>query len=124
MELFVLQNTLYIISLHTRKTKRRGVSYHERCNRVIFSESYPLHHKWYSFVKRDVNSPTYSNFRGATCQACNLQLKPPSFIPVIMHNLKGYDSHLLLSEATTLKNKKITCIPSNMEKYLSFSIGN
>ena len=75
-------------------------------------------------VKGDVNSPTYSNFRGATCEACNLQLKPPSFIPVIMHNLKGYDSHLLLSEATTIQNKKITCIPNNMEKYLSFSIGN
>ena len=75
-------------------------------------------------VKGDVNSPTYSNFRGATCDACNLQLKPPTFIPVIMHNLKGYDSHLLLSEATTIQKKKIACIPNNMEKYLSFSIGN
>ena len=53
-------------------------------------------------VKGDVNSPIYSNFRGATCQACNLQMKPPS-IQVIMDNLKGYDSHLLLSEATTLQ---------------------
>ena len=41
-----------------------------------------------------------------------------------MHNLKGYDSHLMLSEAATLQNKTITCMPTNMEKYLSFSIGN
>ena len=75
-------------------------------------------------VKGDVNSPTYSHFRGATCQACNLQLKPLSFIPVILYNLKGCDSHLLLSEATTLQNKTITCLPTNMERYLSFSIGN
>jgi hypothetical protein len=41
-----------------------------------------------------------------------------------MYNLKGCDSNLLLSEATTLQNKTITCIPTNMERYLSFSIGN
>ena len=74
--------------------------------------------------KGDVNSQTYGNVWGATCQACYLQLKQLSFSSVIMHNLKGYDSHLLLSEATTLQNKTITCIPTNMEKCLRFSIRN
>src|SRR2546426_1001819 len=37
-------------------------------------------------------------FRGPACKRCNLQLKLTHTIPVIFHNLRGYDSHLLLQE--------------------------
>ena len=70
-----------------------------------------------------INS-SFTNYRGASCNRCNLMMRPPSFVPVIFHNLKGYDSHLLLSEATVLGDKKIQVIASSMEKYTSFSIGN
>ena len=42
---------------------------------------------------------------------------------MIFHNLKGYDSHLLLPELGKF-NKKISIIPNNIQTYLSFSVGN
>ena len=74
-------------------------------------------------VTGDVESPNYSNYRGAACQRCNLNLQHPSFIPIYFHNLRNFDMHLLLSQAGQYKNKKLTCIPNNMEKYISFSLG-
>src|SRR5207244_2112674 len=57
----------------------------------------------------------------AACNKCNLELSLSNRIPVIFHNLKGYDSHHLM-KAIGQFNKKITVIPNNMEKYVSFSI--
>ncbi|XP_065639659.1 uncharacterized protein LOC136072381 [Hydra vulgaris] len=37
-------------------------------------------------------------YRGAAHSDCNLQFKIPKFIPVLFHNLSGYDSHLLNDE--------------------------
>ena len=42
-------------------------------------------------------------------------------IPVIFHGLKGYDSHLV-NQALTDEYKKVSCIPTNTEKYVTFSI--
>ena len=36
------------------------------------------------------------------------------------HNLKGYDSHFIISEANKYEAKKITCIAQNSEKFLAF----
>ncbi|XP_071138792.1 uncharacterized protein [Mytilus edulis] len=72
----------------------------------------------------NMNSPNYSNFRGASCNSCNLSLKNPSFIPIFFHNFRGFDSHLLIEAAGKFKDKRIKCIPNNMEKYISFSVGN
>ena len=63
------------------------------------------------------------SYRGASCNKCNLSMKLTKTIPVIFHNLKGYDSHLLLPELGKF-NKKISIIPNNMQTYLSFSVGN
>ena len=64
-------------------------------------------------------------YRGAAHNACNLKLrlcpKTPT-IPVVFHNLRGYDSHLIM-QATSETAEKITCIPSNTEKYILFSLG-
>ena len=78
-------------------------------------------------------------FRGSAHQECNLKLRinPKEIkIPVIFHNLKGYDSHFIMQEIGaivkkhTYKNKKgedkqmnINAIPNNMEKYMAFMIG-
>ena len=67
-----------------------------------------------------------------------LQIKPEAIkIPVIFHNLRGYDSHFIMQEigkiakTYTYTNKKgeivemnIYCIPNNMEKYMAFMLGN
>ena len=36
-------------------------------------------------------------YRGAAHRNCNLQCKKPLVLPVIFHNLQGYDAHLLLN---------------------------
>lgn len=62
-------------------------------------------------------------YRGPAHSYCNIQYSYKNIkIPVIFHNLKGYDSHLILQTAGKFK-KNLNCIPNTMEKYLSFSIG-
>ena len=61
-------------------------------------------------------------FRGAACNSCNLKLKRQNNISVFFHNLAGYDSHLFIKKLGTPEEKEnIDCIPSNEEKYISFS---
>ena len=46
-------------------------------------------------------------------------------IPVIFHNLKGYDSHLIMQYITRgYAPSSIDVIPTYSEKFLSFQIGN
>lgn len=63
-------------------------------------------------------------YRGAACQGCNLNYKQPNFIPVIFHNLKNFDSHIICESLGHFKNYEIKCIAQNSEKYVSFSLGN
>ena len=59
-------------------------------------------------------------FRGAAHEVCHRQYKPPTFFPVVFHNLCGYDNHLLFK---TLGNSEgdISCIINNEENYISFT---
>ena len=43
-------------------------------------------------------------FIGAAHMSCNLQCKQVTFIPVIFHDLKNFDSHLLCQCIGLLKN--------------------
>ena len=79
-------------------------------------------------------------YRGSAHQECNLKLtvNPEEVkIPVIFHNLRGYDSHFIMQEIGAIvknhayTNKKgekcqmnINAIPNNMEKYMAFMLGN
>ena len=79
-------------------------------------------------------------FRGSAHQECNLKLriKPENLkIPVIFHNLRGYDSHFIMQQIgeiakkhgyTNKKGEKqdlnTNAIPNNMEKYMAFMLGN
>ena len=78
-------------------------------------------------------------FRGSAHQECNLKLriKPESRkMPVIFHNLRGYDSHFIIQQIGKIANtyaytdKKgknqpltINAIPNNLEKYMAFMLG-
>ncbi|MEO1917814.1 MAG: DNA polymerase, partial [Candidatus Thioglobus sp.] len=65
------------------------------------------------------------NYRGAAHNACNLNYrlnKDDWRLPVFIHNLKGYDSHLII-KALKKEHGSTWLIPQNMEKYLSFSVG-
>ena len=79
-------------------------------------------------------------FRGSAHQECSLKLriKPENIkIPVIFHNLRGYDSHFIMQKIGEIANKheytnkkgekqdlNINAIPNNMEKYMAFMLGN
>ena len=53
-------------------------------------------------------------YRGATRWSCNINLKLTKKIPVIFHNLRRYDSHLI--------TKKLSVIPNGLKKYMAFTI--
>ena len=59
-------------------------------------------------------------YRGAAHNKCNLKYKKPKFIPVVFHNLSGYDSHLFIKNLGFTAGN-IDCIPNNEEKYISFT---
>ena len=59
-------------------------------------------------------------YRGAAHNKCNLQYRRPKFIPVVFHNLSGYDSHLFIKNLGVTEGN-INCIPNNEETYISFS---
>ena len=59
-------------------------------------------------------------YRGAAHQDCNLKYKEPSFIPVVFHNLSGYDAHLFVKEPG-MSSGEINCIANTEEKYISFT---
>ena len=64
-------------------------------------------------------------YHGAVHKACNfrLRIKPKTDpIPVVFHNLRGYDAHHLMHAMSQLQ-KEIKCIANNMEKYITFSVG-
>ena len=81
-------------------------------------------------------------YRGAAHDKCNLNFQITNKIPVIFHNLRGYDSHFIIQEIGEIikKNKykeigkdgkekekekqmNINIIPNNMEKYLAIMLG-
>ena len=65
-------------------------------------------------------------FISTLCSECNLKYQYKRFLPVYIHNLKGYDCHLFVSGLSkygyqSSKAENITCIPNNEERYISFS---
>ena len=63
-----------------------------------------------------------ANFRGAAHWDCNINFQLTKKIPVIFHNLKGYDSHLIFSGLHKF-NLKLDVIPNGLEKYMAFFLG-
>ena len=59
-------------------------------------------------------------YRGPAYSLCNLRYKIPSYIPVMFHNLSGYDAHLFIRElgghATDME------VIAKNKDYISFSI--
>ena len=67
-------------------------------------------------------------FRGACHNKCNINYYTNRYLPVVFHNLRGYDSHLIIKKAYDINkqigDKQINIIPNSYEKFMSFSIGS
>ena len=61
-------------------------------------------------------------YRGAAHNACNIQMRLSTTIPVVFHNLRGYNSHLLMQAISKVQGN-VSRIPNNTEKYISFFLG-
>ena len=65
----------------------------------------------------------YTNlYRGAAHNNCNLKYRIPDHIPIVFHNLSGYDAHLFIKELGKRFKNDIGIISENKEKYISFVV--
>ena len=83
----------------------------------------PLLQKYYRDAVRDHCHLT-GNYRGAAHNNCNLKLRinpKTDQIPVVFHNLRGYDAHHLMQAMANLQ-KEVKCVANNMENYTTISV--
>ena len=62
-------------------------------------------------------------YRGPAHRDCNITIKINHKILIVFHNLKNYDSHLIMQDLGK-SDFKINAIPNGLEKYISLSIDN
>ena len=62
-------------------------------------------------------------YRGAAHKNCNLKYGIPDHIPIVFHNLNGYDAHLFIKELEkTFNRNDIGVIAENKGKNISFNV--
>ena len=62
-------------------------------------------------------------YRDSAHRDCNFNLKLNQKVSVVFHNIKNYDSHLIVQELGKF-NIKISVIPNGLQKYMNFTINN
>ena len=107
-------------------------------NKIIMTENDEIEYKkskscFYCNAKYDKDNIKVRHHNHITgefinpcCNNCNLQFKIKKFVPVYIHNLKGYDSHFLVPALNNYGYRNdeedlISAIPNTEEKYISFS---
>ena len=60
-------------------------------------------------------------FRSTSHWSCNINLKISKKVPIIFHNLKKYDNHLIFKELSKF-NLSVSVIPNGLENYMSFTL--
>ncbi|KYN02845.1 hypothetical protein ALC62_06325, partial [Cyphomyrmex costatus] len=77
------------------------------------------------FAKDDKRPRDHCNltgrYRGPAHSNCNLNYKDSRCIPVVFHNLTGYDAHFIIKEIATAYKGNTDLLPITKEKYISFT---
>ena len=60
-------------------------------------------------------------FRGAAHSKCNLKLRIPRKLPIIFHNLQGYDGCIIFKRLNNF-DLDISVIPKGIDKYMSIIV--
>ena len=60
-------------------------------------------------------------FRGAAHNKCNLKLRINKKLPIIFHNLRGYDGHIIFKELNNF-DVDTSVIPKRIDEYMSIIV--
>ncbi|XP_046737552.1 uncharacterized protein LOC124406243 [Diprion similis] len=60
-------------------------------------------------------------YRGPAHSNCNLNYKLNRTVPVVFHNLSGYDAHFIIDELANIKSSSLSVLPITKEKYIAFT---
>lgn len=74
-----------------------------------------------NIIVRD-NCHVTGKYKGSAHSPCNRSFRLTKIIPVVFHNLRGYDSHLIMQEIGKF-DEEVNVVANNMEKCMSFSLG-
>ena len=62
-------------------------------------------------------------YKGSAHWSCNINLGLTKKVPVTFHNLRGYDSQLIMREIGKF-DVSVSVVPNGLEKYMVFTINN
>ena len=60
-------------------------------------------------------------FRCAARNKCNLKLRIPRKLPIVFHNLEGYDGRIIFKELNNI-DVDVAVIPNGSDKYMSIIV--
>ncbi len=102
-------------------TKEEDVTHIEATQCVLCNEDFTV-----SNAKVRDHDHRTGEYRGACHNKCNINYFQNRYLPIFVHNLRGYDSHIILKQAFEIVEKKerIHATPQSTEKFITFSIGD
>nr|CAI5859920.1 unnamed protein product [Callosobruchus analis] len=54
-------------------------------------------------------------------ESCNINFKDNHKIPVVLHNLSGYDAHFIIKDIALGMNGRVDLLPITKERYIAFT---